>query len=391
MDDPVEWAAWAYGKFGHWGLAAVLGVVIVVIGLVWWRGAEKYQKDHAAQPLHEAQAATVQQVETALAPVRDDRYRSLVADVIHAMEPNAFITVGGAVVGPDGARNVDVQVWSADRQGGPAIIDVIDHSDGTPVDIDALDHAESKRRDLAVRAALISSNSGFTREAISKAKRTGVGLITVLREGDTRASVIEEEVYLRTIQLKKAQSVFKHTGKNRTVGNYDVTYRGFSVDLWLHHRLILAASGFGKDMTGLMLYYRLRQPTDFNAPGGKLRKVTQIGLLVDATVQWASQVVRLNAKNAIYDYTRGTIRFGGPKENSYMIENVNWDTATPLAEPPSVRVLGPGPDQGGDFDMVLMRLQGFPAKVAPSKELDDLIEPEDLKIEFQPLSMKAKP
>jgi len=137
---------------------------------------------HRGDGLEETPAATVQQVQTALAPVQDGKYRSLVADVIHAMEPDAVISVGGAILGLDGARTVDVQVWSADRSAGPTILDVIDQPDGIPVGIDAVDHIESKRRDLPVRAALVSSNTGFAREAISKAKRVGVGLITVFKK-----------------------------------------------------------------------------------------------------------------------------------------------------------------------------------------------------------------
>ena len=91
MSDPVEWAAWAYGKFGHWGLGLTLLLVVGIVGLVWWRGVEKYQKEHQTPPPPaETRADTSQEVENALTAVRETGYRKLVADVLHAMEPSAY-------------------------------------------------------------------------------------------------------------------------------------------------------------------------------------------------------------------------------------------------------------------------------------------------------------
>jgi hypothetical protein len=56
MGDPVEWAAWGFGKFGYWGLAGVFVAVNVALGLVLWRGVEKYRTEHPAR-LERPQAA----------------------------------------------------------------------------------------------------------------------------------------------------------------------------------------------------------------------------------------------------------------------------------------------------------------------------------------------
>jgi len=336
---------------------------------------------------------TLDQVNAALTPVRESQYRGLVADVIHAMEPQAYIAVGGEIVGPDGARTVDVQVWSIDdRSAGPAIIDVIDQPDGLPVGISAVDHADSKRRDLPVRAALISSNTRFTREAISKAKRVGIGLITVLKQGDQRASVIEEEVYLRTVTISNLKFSYTNKSKPRIVGPYDVMYRGVSIGAWLQSRVLISLAGVASSTNGLMLYYRLKQPTDFNAPGGKLRNVSQIAAIFDVSVEWASQIAQFNAKNAIYDYVRRRARLFG-ENNSYTVANVNWETATPIDAPPEIAPLARGEAlKPGEVDLMLMRVKGFP-KMLPEdpkrqKTIDELISPDDLKAELQPVGMR---
>ena len=45
MPDPIDWAAWTYGKVGHWGLILFLSFMFVAVGLVWWRGVEQYRKN----------------------------------------------------------------------------------------------------------------------------------------------------------------------------------------------------------------------------------------------------------------------------------------------------------------------------------------------------------
>jgi hypothetical protein len=395
MGDPVDWAAWAYGKIGHWGLFILLAALGAVAGIVWIRGVEKYKKEHQQSQAKEVRVGSTTDVEHALVQVREAQYRSLVADVIHAMEPNAYVSVGGEVIGPDGARTVDVQVWPAgDRTAGPTIVDVIDLPNGAPARIGAIDHLDSKRRDLPVKAALISSNTGFERDAISKAKRIGIGLITVLKQGDSRASVIEEEVYLRTVTITNLRFSYAHGGKTRSnFAMNDVTYRGHSVDAWLRARVIAALGGIVKDTNGLILYYRTKRPVDFNAPGGKLRGVTQIAVLLDATVQWASQIVHFNAKTAIHDYIRGRTRLAAGA-NALTVSNVDWETATLLSEPPQLAPFGsvdsPGPS--GEVDLMLMRIRGLPMNGPPaSDDITQLIEPEDLKPELTPIGMRQMP
>jgi hypothetical protein len=57
---------------------------------------------------------------------------------------------------------------------------------------------------------IVCSNTGFDEISISKAKRKRIGLISILRQGDKRASAaIYEEVYLRKIFLGPAVMSFE--------------------------------------------------------------------------------------------------------------------------------------------------------------------------------------
>lgn len=181
MLDPIDWAAWAYGKVGHWGLFMVIVLLSVAAGLIWMRGVEQFRKDysesaskHTGKTTPSATTASAEQIRSQLSPIQNSEYRTFVANMIHAFEPRAHITVGGSVIGPDGARIVDIQVWPDTGSSRPVVVDVIDRPDGTPVGIDAIDAAESKREDVHATAMLVCSRTGFDSAALSKAKRTKV-------------------------------------------------------------------------------------------------------------------------------------------------------------------------------------------------------------------------
>lgn len=48
--DPVDWAAWLYGKFGHGPVAVLAIVALGLIAIVWARGVDRYKETHPAAP-----------------------------------------------------------------------------------------------------------------------------------------------------------------------------------------------------------------------------------------------------------------------------------------------------------------------------------------------------
>jgi hypothetical protein len=331
------------------------------------------------------------QVGSALGSIENDEYRAVVAEVINAFEPKAFITVGGQVIGPDGGRRVDVQVFR-EKSDAPTLVDVVYRQDNAPVGVEMVDAAESKGKDLRARTMLLCSNSGFDQNAIRKAKRVGVGLISVLKEGSNRATAyVEEEIYLRTIVVKSVRSLYTHPSpKKSTTAFNDITYKGVPVDDWLNTRAFMGIMGISTSGP-VRFFYRLKTPTDFNSPGRKIRGVTEIAMELELEIQWAAQTVQINAKEAIYDYVRGSLRLR-PGENNVTIKNLNFDTAVHLPEPPPENRLGVGASRQGEADFVFARIRGLARPPqSPSKIIDDLIDPEDLKSDPLPLSMRKKP
>lgn len=106
------------------------------------------------------------------------------AEVARAFDPNANVTQGQWVIGPDGRRELDVLIeGTADGRQTKGLIECKDFNPGTtgPVGIAYVDALESKRRDIGADVSLICSNAGFTVDALRKAKRVGIGLISLMK------------------------------------------------------------------------------------------------------------------------------------------------------------------------------------------------------------------
>jgi len=187
-----------------WRVAMATSVVVLAISrFCIWAWPESTQKTQDV-------AASLDEIKAILRGITNPDYRDVVANIVHAFEPNARITVGGSLLGPDRQRKIDIQVQSSDSK-DPRLtaIDVFDLPEGSKVGIEIVDSADSRKSDLGADAMLICSNTGFTSDAIKKAKRKRIGLISVLRRGDKRVkAVISEEVYLRKVAVSETQFTY---------------------------------------------------------------------------------------------------------------------------------------------------------------------------------------
>lgn len=324
----------------------------------------------------------VKRIENLLAAVPDS-YRRLVASVIYAFDPHATLSVGNLVGTPDGIRTVDIEVRSSGEDGAPLLsaIDVIDLPVGRKVDIGFVDAADSKRSDIRADAMLLCSNTGFEQDAISKAKRKNIGLISILRQGDKRVkAIIEEELYLRKIDITPLTITWNGDDLQNLNPNPDILeYNGGSVGAWLALQASLMAGMHPELVARVTGTFNFIKPTDFYKNG---KRITLRSMAVSFTprVQWLSQIVQLDAETGIYDYIRGRVLFaGGP--NSYTVSGVDFDRATPLSSPPPVRSLGVGL-KPGEVEMSLAKVHGGPAEGTAIAKLDDLIRPEDLQLKL---------
>jgi hypothetical protein len=266
-----------------------------------------------------------QELRTLLRSVPDTDYRNLVAEIIHAFEPKAYVSVSAMTAGPDGTRRIDVLVTSADTV-PPLItaIDVFDLPTDHKVGVDMVDAADSKRADIRANAMLICSNTGFDELAIRKAKRQRIGLISVLRHGDDRVkAVITEEIYLSKVKLDPIKVSYDfeterdfNLFKSLNPSGHDLKYRGKSVDAWLQIRAMDIAKANPSIEQSIIATFKLKAPTTFDIKGQHV-KLTGLSVRFQPRTQWLSQTVQINATQGIYDYVRGRARLAGGA-NSYV-------------------------------------------------------------------------
>lgn len=316
----------------------------------------------------------------------------MVAAVIYAFDPNASLALGALENTPDGTRTVDIELRSIhDGTTRLTAIDVINLPSGRKVDMSAIDAADSKRFDVKADAMLLCSNTGFEADAISKAKRKKIGLIAVLRQGDKRINAtIEEQIYLRKITLVEPTTVTFERDKPFPDLDYtddSLQYEGGSVIAWLRLKaaqIIIFNPMLERKVTA---QFNLKKSTPFDVGNQKVM-IHRWSITFHPHAQWLTQIVQLDAKAGIYDYVRGRMRLT-TGSNSYTISGIDFDKATPLANPPEINDLGVGL-LPGEIDTASIAIQGWTiAKGIKLANMDSLIVPQDLNPKTPKLIMQS--
>lgn len=128
-------------------------------------------------------------------------YQELVALVAKALDPKADIKTGQWVEGPDGDREVDVEVRGT-VDGKSHFIHIECKDWKKPVDIQEIDKLDSKRLDLSADAVMIYSNSGFTKKALRKAERLGIDAVSAIAAGNQLIRpMIERELVAKQLSI----------------------------------------------------------------------------------------------------------------------------------------------------------------------------------------------
>ncbi len=234
-------------------------------------------------------------IEHQLGQLHDSEYRQLVASVIYAFDKHATLSVGSLVDTPDGTRTVDIEVRSPGEGGVPFLlaVDVLDLASGRKADITFVDAADSKRAEIKADATLLCSNTGFEQDAISKAKRKHIGLISVLRQGDNRVkAVIEEEIYLRKIDINPVKITWN--GDDLQNLNPDIQvleYGGGSVAAWAQVKAFQLAALNPEVTFGIKKTFNFKAPTDFYKRGKRIR-LRSVAVSFVPHTQWFSETAR---------------------------------------------------------------------------------------------------
>lgn len=313
--------------------------------------------------------------------IGDTAYRQLVKETLLAFDSTADLQVGGAKVGPDGDRTIDIAIRGIAQSGiALTLVDVIDAA--APVCIAAIDSIDARRRDLGADAAMVFSNSGFDPVALSKARRINIALLSVLRENDSRVrAVIEQQVFLRRIRLDPVTfRVAWADDASRAALQADpnwannLTYQRGTISGWLFFKAMQTAT-FNPFLTG-----PITRQLDFVTPAPlqlaeNTVTVTSLSVTFTPSVQWLSQTARIDAARGIFDYVRGRARIA-PGDNRYQVQ-VDFESATPVP-PPDPEQYRPGIGlQEGEIDGAFVLFEGLPDIMGQAR-LDPLVRPEDL-------------
>lgn len=260
-------------------------------------------------------------------------YEKLVADVVGTMSPGAKVQYGQWTLGPDGRRDLDVEVRG--QINGENQFIVIECKDwGNPVGIGVVDALDSKRRDINADYALICSNSGFTSDALRKGKRVGIGMVAILKSGDQNIKVvIEEEIYTKEIILEDCKSTCHFPDKSsisKVPKSYianDVSYAGLPVVNWVAEKYI-ALVGSNPNAEQIKAFYKFKEPVFFDfASVNLLVYAYEISLQVKNT--WMSQVISIDANVGIYDFIHHKTIMP-PGQQQYKLNGVDFDKWKPI-------------------------------------------------------------
>lgn len=320
-------------------------------------------------------------------------YEQVVAEVLASFDPKVNVSQGQWVPGPDGRRDMDVLLeGTVNGKNRRVMVECKDFNPDPkstgPVGIQYVDALDSKRRDLAVDFAVICSNGGFTADAIHKAKRVGIGIISVLKKNDERVRFrVVEEIYLRHLKLENSAVQLKYGEFRVNVRNtpmVNLKYRGLSIEGWVAGRIIdiLASqpivTGHYQDAL------RFRQRIRIDLPWSSV-EVTELTILFTISGTWLASVGMIDATRGIYDWIRRRVRV--PTDTKYSVDySFNFDIGTPITEPPPSEFIKDG--LNGEIAARFMRVENLSRPPGAYPNLTPLILPEDLSLEIRDCAAK---
>lgn len=308
-------------------------------------------------------------------------YQRVVAEVVSVFDSKAKLTEGQWLVGPDGRRELDVFIeGTTDGRPTKGIIECkdFDPKKTGPVGIAFVDALDSKRRDLGADFSLICSNAGFTADAMRKAKRVGIGLISVMKKGDNRVRFsVKEEIYTRKIKLGTARIVL--TGVERIVLDNvrpeEIRFEGLPIANWVLRRisiLVLANPIVNGTYTAT---HALTTPLLFEWPEGAA-EITNFGFIFTIEGTWLVHQGEIDSTAGFYDWLRRRVRVAPQGENKLEFKGIDLHNGTPISLPPD-RELIRERFLKDEVDMKLVLFENYPPP-EPFPDLNKFIAPNDL-------------
>jgi hypothetical protein len=239
-------------------------------------------------------------------------YQRVVAEVVGILNPQASVKEGQWIEGPDGRRDLDVEIRG--RLEGREILVILECKDWrSPVGIAAVDALDSKRRDVRATFAAICSNSGFTKHALRKALRNGIGMLSAVQQGN---SAIRSEMYLERYRCEirlQEQRIILHTcdGAQGAIVDdiFSVCCLGSPFFNWLD-RWICKAVQEHTSARRIRWKIMFKEPIDFES-GPTHFRARGLTIIVTLESSWFRKLVKIEAAAGIYDHLKMVLCFRG--------------------------------------------------------------------------------
>jgi len=258
-----------------------------------------------------------------------ETYQTIVADVARALNPGATIEVGEWIMGPDGDREVDVSVHGETDDGGHhfILIECKDHK--RPIGIAVVDALDSKRRDLKADAAVLYSNSGFTAQALLKAHRVGIQIVSAMTDGDkgTRGTITRFFVAgRRSVDSYRMVLYPAEAGDAQFLDRYDYADVYFA-DALLQKWISKESASILEDIPGpceVKAYYEFKSPQPLRIRDTQIM-MRAIGFWLLCGTGWLGQTVHVSVTKGVFDHISRRVTV--PDQQLYLLgpfDNEAW-------------------------------------------------------------------
>ncbi len=235
------------------------------------------------------------------------QYQEIVKALVQALDPNATVRVGQWVEGPDGEREVDVEIRACtENKGHFTLVECKDWR--RPVDIQEIDKLVSKSADLRADVAILYSNSGFTKRAIQKATRVGIELASALQAKNSAIPftlhyhAVGKLVELSPAELYLRVDVREQPRMPPITSLSTISFNGLPLASWAQEEIRNAVTSEEED-GAINLEYCFSSTPPLAADDQPL-SVRGLILVAEWRVKWLSQIISAEATRASFDHIR---------------------------------------------------------------------------------------
>lgn len=305
-------------------------------------------------------------------------YQEIVGAVAQALDPGASVKVGQWIEGPDGRRDLDVEVRGT-VDGSPYFVLIECKDWARPVGIDVMDNLDSKRKDLNADRAIVYSNSGYAAPALRKAIRVGIETASALKSGDSRIKVmIEKSLVAKRLSVDSMQIIlYPPPGQDPEVEHGwqvdQLLCNGLPVPNWISElscRLIQDHED-AKQITFRCVF----RPHSGWSLNSRMLSVAGFEVFLTCSKKWVAQTIRVDVTLGLYDYLRRTVVI--PPQQTYWMGWIDREAWVEVDSEWEEKELGPN-----SFELYFTELNPTPpVDDGAAPKIEELIAEQEVRVE----------